>query len=71
LFVPEELPVPARRVVFPPGMASAPTKAVAATNRVVKETMICDIEKGGEYLTLLGVVRCGGLVTLGVVDSAL
>jgi hypothetical protein len=44
LFVPAELPVPARRVVLPPGMARAPAKAVAATKRVVKETIVASRE---------------------------
>jgi hypothetical protein len=46
LFVPEELPVPARRVLLPPGMARAPVKAVAATKRAVKETMFALDEEG-------------------------
>jgi hypothetical protein len=45
LFVPEELPVPARRVLLPPGMARTPVKAVAATKRVVKETILALDEK--------------------------
>jgi hypothetical protein len=38
LFVPEELPVPARRVWLP-GNANAPVTNVQAARRVVKETM--------------------------------
>jgi hypothetical protein len=61
LFAPDELAVPARRVVLV-GMASAPAKAVAATKRVVKDTMMCLVDeddelkdgelKDGEYRTL-------------------
>jgi hypothetical protein len=59
LFVPEELAVPARRVVFV-GMASAPAKAVAATKRVVKDTMMRVVDeddelKDGEYRTMASV----------------